>query len=115
MTIASGKSSTATAPSTSPAFRISTCCRIVRRCRTSFRVTRLMSDAVHGSGFDVAVFGEEDGNLRLGLERCETDTVASVELHGGDKVGDYVDLLRRGFALAWVLDVLIFKGGTVIF
>ncbi|KAL6969881.1 hypothetical protein U1Q18_029595, partial [Sarracenia purpurea var. burkii] len=66
---------------------------------SSYRIN--VGCGANGSGFDVAVFGEEDGKLRLGLEKCETDTVAPVELRGGDRVGDYVDLLRRGFLVKW--------------
>ncbi|XP_057508802.1 LEAF RUST 10 DISEASE-RESISTANCE LOCUS RECEPTOR-LIKE PROTEIN KINASE-like 1.2 isoform X1 [Actinidia eriantha] len=53
-----------------------------------------------GSLSGLAVF-ENDGILDHALESCKTRVLAPVELYGNDGIGDYLDVLRRGFVLKW--------------
>ncbi|KAL7240322.1 hypothetical protein ACSBR2_006053 [Camellia fascicularis] len=40
-------------------------------------------------------------NLSYALGKCETQVLAPVELNGYDVIGDYMEVLRRGFVLQW--------------
>ncbi|CAI9779102.1 unnamed protein product [Fraxinus pennsylvanica] len=52
----------------------------------------------------VLALWDEDENLQNGFENCEKHVVAPVELHGDEErigMGEYEEILRRGFALNW--------------
>ena len=79
--------------------QISFCCRIARGCLGIFLSTGLVVvQKVDLSG--LAVF-ENDGILGYALESCKKSVLAPVELYGNDGIGDYLDVLRRGFVLKW--------------
>ncbi|KAL7260405.1 hypothetical protein ACSBR1_006130 [Camellia fascicularis] len=51
-------------------------------------------------GLALAMFGNNK-NLSYALGKCETQVLAPVELNGYDVIGDYMEVLRRGFVLQW--------------
>ncbi|KAG5521565.1 hypothetical protein RHGRI_033954 [Rhododendron griersonianum] len=48
----------------------------------------------------LAMFGN-DGNLGYGLQSCQTEVLAPVELVSGEVIRDYLSVLRRGFLVKW--------------
>ncbi|CAI9779103.1 unnamed protein product [Fraxinus pennsylvanica] len=55
----------------------------------------------------VLALWDEDENLQKGLENCEKHVVAPVEVHGDEErigMGEYEEILRRGFALNWSVE-----------
>ena len=77
-------------------FLLSNCSELPRE----FLKYRIDCGSENGSLSDLAVF-ENDGILDHALESCKKRVLAPVELYGNDGIGDYLDVLRRGFVLKW--------------
>ncbi|KAL2485092.1 putative serine/threonine-protein kinase [Abeliophyllum distichum] len=53
--------------------------------------------------WDLAIWNTDE-NLVKGLQMCEKNVVAPVEVHGNEErngIGNYLEILRRGFMLNW--------------